>query len=499
MNKSKVVGSLLAIGLVAFLAGRLSTRLNHGDPGTNRRLLYYVDPMHPAYHSDKPGLAPDCGMPLVPVYEGEDLSSQLQLPAGAVSLSPEKQQLIGIRVEAVEKSSGPQLIRTTGRVSADENRVYRLTAGTDGWVRTLENNPPGTVVVKNQVLATFYSREFRNAEQAYLGSLASFERLRPGQDMNMVEGANPVNDQNLRVNEEQLHALGMGDAQLKDLARKRQITRDIILNSPIDGVVLARNISPEQRFDKGLEFYRIADLSKVWIIADIFGNEAQLFHPGGKVRVTAREQAKTLFATVSNTPPLFDPASRTLKLRLEADNPGLLLRPDMFVDLEFNPPAPPGLSVPQEAVLDSGMQKIVYVETSEGVFEPRPVELGDPYGSRVAVLHGLARGDRVVTSGNFLLDSESRMRSSRLVSTLPAPEPNPHSNHETVSQHDADCGMAMTPDKAAGPAHMARHPGKTSAPCSEPGRTKTRRQRSPSANENARSPQPAAAQMAVGR
>lgn len=422
MKKSAAVGSLLFLGLVAFAAGRYSNGSSHEAHASAKRVLYYVDPMHPAYRSSKPGIAPDCGMALVPVYEGEDLAAKLQLPAGAVSISPEKQQLIGARVETVEKNSGSRLIRTTGRVEADGNRVRRLMAATDGWVQSLEDNPAGTIVKKNGLLATFYSREFRNAEQAYLGALASAERIvKPGRDPDDPNS-------NLRISEEQLHALGMGDPQIKELAKTRQTTRDIGLISPVDGIVLSRNITPEQRFDKGTELYRIADLTKVWIIADLFGDEAQVLRPGAKVKVGVRELSKTVYATVSNNPPLFDPASRTLKLRLEADNPGWILRPDMFVDLEFQAPVPKGLSVPAEAVLDAGLQKVVYVQTAEDIFEPRPVEIGAAYGSRVTVTRGLAAGDRVVTSGNFLLDSESRMRTGA---------PNMASaDHDTHMAHD---------------------------------------------------------------
>jgi membrane fusion protein, copper/silver efflux system len=413
MNKPVAVGSFLVIGLVTFVAGRYSAGLSSPNHAASKRLLYYVDPMHPWYHSDKPGIAPDCGMPLVPVFEGEDRAARVPLPAGAVSIRPEQQQLIGIRVETVEKDSGPRRIRTTGRVQADENRVYRLMGATEGWVQSLQNNAAGTIVKKNELLATFYSREFRNAEQAYLGSLASGERIRPIHDDDSMR----VSDANLRINEEQLRALGMGEPQIKELAKTRQTTRDIALTSPVDGIVLSRNISQQQRFDKGAELYSIGDLSKVWIIADVFGNEAELFRPGSRVRATAPELGKDLYATVSNVPPVFDPASRTLKLRLEADNPGSLLRPDMFVDLEFSIQAPRGLSVSEEAVLDSGMQKIVYVQTAADLFEPRPVEVGAIYGNRATITHGLAAGERVVTSGNFLLDSESRMRTG----SLPAP------------------------------------------------------------------------------
>lgn len=409
MKKPAAIGSCIFLVLVAFTFGRYSSTPSSGAYAGTKRVLYYVDPMHPAYRSAKPGIAPDCGMELVPVYEGEDVASKLQLPPGAVSISVEKQQLIGVRVETVEKNSGSRTIRTTGRIEAEDNRVYRLTAATEGWVQSLENNPTGTFVKKDDVLASFYSREFRNAQQAYLGALASAERVKSG------VGADDTNSI-LRQNEEQLRALGMGDPQIKELARRRQTTRDISVVSPIDGIVLERNISPEQRFDRGTELYRIADLTKVWIVADLYEDQARILRPGDKVQVTVRELSRTLYATVSNDPPFFDLASRTLKRRLEANNPDMALRPDMYVDLEFRTEMPPGLSIPADAVLDSGRQKIVYVQTAEDIFEPRAIEIGFAYANRVTVTNGLAQGDRVVSSGNFLVDSESRIKTKVLQS-----------------------------------------------------------------------------------
>src|SRR2546430_3039192 len=230
-------------------------------------------------------------------------------------------------------------------------------AGAEGWVQSVKKNPAGTLVKRDELLASLYSREFRNAEQAYLGSLASLDRLKGSHDQ---EDPGRSNDASLRINEEQLRSLGMGEPQIKELAKTRQITRDITLTSPIDGIVLSRDVSPGQRFEKGTEFYRIADLRNVWITADLFGGDTQFFAPGARVKATIRERGKTVFATVSDTPPLFDPASRTLKLRLEAENPGFVLRPDMFVDLEFSAKAPRGLADRKSTRLNSSHSQISY-------------------------------------------------------------------------------------------------------------------------------------------
>jgi len=466
MNKPAAVGSLVLIALGAFIAGRVTSGSSSSHQVSSKRILYYVDPMHPAYKSDKPGTAPDCGMALEPVYEGDDLAQKLQLPAGAVAVSPEKQRLIGVRVEQVEKNSGSRVVRTTGRVVPDDNRVFRMMAGTDGWMQALQDNPAGSVVKKDQVLATFYSREFRNAEQAYLGSLASIERVKGLQP----DEQNRVADSSVRINEEQLKTLGMGEPQIRELAKTRQVTGDITLTAPVDGVVLSRTITPQQRFEKGTEFYRIADLSKVWIVADVYGDDTATLRPGSKATVLIRELGKTITATVTDSPPLFDPASRTLKLRMEADNPGMFMRPDMYVDVEFKTPSPVGLSIPAEAVLDSGMQKIVYVETSDGVFEPRGVELGTSFGNRVTVKRGLAEGERVVTAGNFLIDSESRMKPAGVqsVSEKKSADPaKPAATNASESVLDPVCGMSIDRAKSVAEGHTENYRGETYVFCSD--------------------------------
>jgi membrane fusion protein, copper/silver efflux system len=464
MKKPLALGSLVLLALVVFEAGRYSAGANHDKRTGEKRVLYYVDPMHPSYHSDKPGIAPDCGMALEPVYEGEDPGPKLPLSPGAVSISPEKQLLIGVRVVSVQRSSGSRLIRTTGRVEVDNSKVFRVMGGAEGWVQSVQNNPPGTLIKKDELLAAVYSNEFRNAEQAYLGALASLDRVRTSREPDESRTSNA----NLRINEEQLRSLGMGEPQIKELAKSRQITRDVTLTSPIDGIVLSRDVFPGQRFDKGSEFYRIADLSKVWITADLYGRDAQFFTPGARVKATVRERGKTVFATVSHTPALFDAASRTLKLRLEADNPGFILRPDMFVDLEFNAKAPAGLAIPQDAVIDSGLQKIVYVEASDGVFEPRPVFLGAPFGDLVAVTSGLAVGDKVVTSGNFLIDSESKMRSSALVSPIAIKEANLSSGqNDALAFRDPVCGMQLDSTSASSAGHSEKYQGELFHFCSD--------------------------------
>jgi len=255
------------------------------------------------------------------------------------------------------------------------------------------------MVKKDERLATLFSREFRNAQQAYLGSLNLADRTKPLDE-----------DAGLKLNEDQLRALGMGEAQIKELRKTRKITSEITLNAPFDGIVLDREISKGQRFEPGNVFYRIADLSRVWITADVLDQEAQAFHPCAKARVFGRERAVAVDATIGAAPPFFDSATRTLKVRLEAANPGLVLRPDMLVDVELSVGGAPSLTVPLDALLDSGLTERVFVERAEGEFEPRVVRTGWRSGDRVEIVSGLKAGERVVTRGTFLVDSESRLK-----------------------------------------------------------------------------------------
>jgi Cu(I)/Ag(I) efflux system membrane fusion protein len=179
----------------------------------------------------------------------------------------------------------------------------------------------------------------------------------------------------------------------------------------VDGFVLKRNVSPGLRFDRGFEFYRIADLNRVWILADVYRDQLPFIRRGASARITTVEASRSLPATVSPSEPIFDEATLTLKVRLEASNLNLALKPGMFVDVEF-PVNLPTLVVPADAIVDSGLRKTVFVECGEGNFVPRVVETGWRIGGDVQVTKGLTAGERIVISGTFLVDSESRMKAA---------------------------------------------------------------------------------------
>ena len=207
-----------------------------------------------------------------------------------------------------------------------------------------------------------------------------------------------------------LRSMGVSNSQLREMGRRRQVVQDIQVESPIDGFVLKRGVAPGLRFDRGFEFYRIADLNRVWILANVYRDQLPFIRGGNSARITTAAVSHALSARVSTSEPIFDETTQTMTVRLEAANARLALKPGMFVDVEFPIDLPEALVVPADAVVDSGLRKTVFVERGNGYFEPRLVETGRRVGDDVEVKTGLMSGERIVISGTFFIDSESRMK-----------------------------------------------------------------------------------------
>jgi len=362
------------------------------------------------------------------------------LPAGAVRVSPERQQTIGVRLGVVERVSGTRNLRTTGRVVPNENAVYPLVAGADGVVREVRGATTGSLVKKNEVLLSFFAPEFVSAQISYLAGLDTLNRV------SSVGGVERFANT--------LRNLGVSESQLAELQEKRELTQYIQILSPVDGFVLDRKASVGLSCDRGFEFYRIADLSRVWILADVYENQAPFIRAGSKARFNSQDRNRQLEATVSRAEPTFDEATRTLKVRLEADNPGLALKPGMFVDVRFDIELPPSLTVPAEAIVDSGLRKTVFVDRGNGYFEPRAVETGWRLGDQVEISKGLMVGERIVISGTFLIDSESRMKAARQGVFGPV-------------ARDPMCGMEVDEKRTAAAGRTSEHEGKTYYFCAD--------------------------------
>lgn len=447
----------LAGGFVAgyMLSGRRPA--SYVTDAQGRKILYWVDPMHPAYKSDRPGIAPDCGMKLEPVYEesgpaalpkgrilywrdpqqpeyrsdkpglnpetGNELEPVYEeAAAGAVHIPAEKQQLIGVRYEAVRVAPLVKKIRALGRVSYDETRVVTVHARISGWIRNVFVDFTGRQVARGEPLLTVYSPELLATQQELL--LAARAR-------SLLDGATLLaRQQSQRLFDaarQRLRLWEVSDEQIEEVLRSGQPLREVTLYAPAEGIVLRRNAYPGMRIGPETELYALADLSRVWILAEVFEADAALIRQDqiATVRLTHLPGAP-FRARVSYIQPELDASTRTLKVRLEVDNPAHRLKPEMFVDVSFTIPLPGQLSVPAGAVLDAGERQIVFVDRGNGYLERRVVEIGERVDDRIVIRSGLRAGERVAVSGNFLLDSESQLKLAAPGEARPAPPQETH-------------------------------------------------------------------------
>ena len=404
----------ISIAAGAFAGGTSWKRWSGAVNASARTGTTYTCPMHADYRSERPGDCPMCGMRLVAVRTERATAADTAartIPPGAVQLNPERQQAIGIRVGVVKRSAATRVIRTTGRVVADENRTYPIVAAVSGWVRNVESVAAGDTVKKDQRLASFFTPdgELDEAEQSYYTGLEMLYRGAIAQPQSPSHNSRSALEEIERI-ADGLRSLGLSNLQLREMAVRRELVHDIRVLSPVDGVVLKRGVSLGLRFDRGFEFYRIADLNRVWILADASRDQLQFIRRGATARITTSEESHALSATVSPSEPIFDEATLTLKVRLEAANPRAALKPGMFVDVEFPVHFAATLVVPADAIVDSGLRKTVFVDCGNGHFEPRLVETGERIDDHVEVTKGLQEGERIVVSGTFFIDSESRMK-----------------------------------------------------------------------------------------
>lgn len=374
-------------------------------PAAERKVLYWYDPMHPAYKSDKPGVAPDCGMKLVPKYADEE-EAMKAMPPGTVMLSPEKQQLIGVRTAEVRRERLQRTIRTVGRLEADETKIARIHVKVAGWVDQVYVDFVGKLVQKGQPLFTLYSPELVSTQQEYLIARRGEKYLGESPYTEVAQGSQAL----LRAARERLRLWDIPEADIKKLEETGEVSRTLTLYSPSGGFVMKRNLYPQVYVTPDTELYEIADLSTIWVYVDIYEYEVPYVRVGQPaVMRLSYFPEKTYTGKVTYVYPTLDPQTRTVKVRLEFPNPGFELKPDMFADVELEIDYGTHVAVPSEAVLDSGTRQLVFLARPNGYFEPREIKTGARVNDRMVVLAGLQPGDTIVTSGNFLIDSESRL------------------------------------------------------------------------------------------
>jgi RND family efflux transporter MFP subunit len=510
----------LAFGGGYLLRGRQPAAQPPGAAaGAERKVLYWVDPMHPAYRSDKPGTAPDCGMALEPVYAdggppavagggsrrvlfyrdpaqpsytahapglnpetGNDLEpvyadDPSAMPAGAVRIAPERQQLIGVKFEEARLEGAGRDVRTVGQVVIDETRVGHVHTRVEGWAEQVLVDFTGDVVRRGQPMLTVYSPEMLASQQELLLARRARDQMKD----NPLGDAARHGEALFEAARRRLQLWDLSDAQIQQVLDTGTPIRSVTVEAPMSGVVTERNVFPNQKVAPETDLYTIVDLSHVWVLADVFESDMALVRMGGSATVSLPfAQGARLAARVNYIQPQVDPATRALKVRLDVANPGMRLKPNMYVDVTFASPTSERLTVPSGAVVDTGTRRTVFVDLGNGYLEPRAVTTGDRVGDRVAVTSGLRPGERVVASGTFLVDSESQLKaalsgmgasSGHSGHGAPAPAPQPG----TEAPHGPK-GMApvspAAPPPAAGHDHgshgNAATPGGAQAPQGDP-------------------------------
>jgi len=409
--KKTIITALISIAL-GLIAGWFFFRpAQESGTTSERKILYYIDPMHPAYKSDKPGTAPDCGMDLVPVYadEKESTTDGSAIPPGAVKISAEKQQLIGVQTGFVESRDVQKAIRTVGQIAYAEPRLAYVTTKFEGYIEDLFVDYTGKLVEKGRPLFSVYSPELVSTQEEYLLALRAQKSLEQSTIGEVTASANTL----LESAKWRLRLWDISDKQIAELERAGKITKTLNIYSPIRGYVVEKMALAGLKVMPGMNLYQIADLSTVWVLADVYEYEIPSIKIGQEATITLSYYPGEVFkGRVTYIYPYLTADTRTVKVRVELANSGEKLKPQMYANVELQSGYGKQLTVPEEAVLDAGNEQIVFVAHEGGYFEPRQVELGAKAQDRYIVLSGLSEGEKVVTSGNFLIDSESRLKSA---------------------------------------------------------------------------------------
>jgi Cu(I)/Ag(I) efflux system membrane fusion protein len=386
-------------------AGGDHSSASAGSQDKEREILFYRNPMNPDVTSPVPA-KDSMGMDYVPVYaDGGTSAGEV---VGTVNIDSTVVQNIGVRTANAELGSLSRTIRAVGKIDFDEERMARIHPKVEGWIEELYVNKTGEDVSGSSILLSIYAPVLVSTQQEYLLALDNLEALQTSNFPDIKHGAEEL----LRGAAERLVLLDVPAHQIRELRESRQIKKTIHIHSPIKGTVIEIGAREGQYVTPGSQLYMISDLSKVWVYADIYEYEIPWVKVGDKVEMTlAGVPGKVFAGRLSYIYPYAEAKTRSIKVRLEFDNPDRSLRPDMFAEVSIHAEErDESIIIPAEAVVRSGVRNQVFVVRSEGKFEPREVELGLESGGKVIVLSGVEAGETVVTSAQFLIDSESKLR-----------------------------------------------------------------------------------------
>lgn len=369
------------------------------------KILYYRNPMGLPDTSPTPKKDP-MGMDYVPVYEGEGPAAS----GPAVRINPDRVQKLGVRTETVELRELTRTVQAVATIQVNERQLHTVSPRFEGWIQQLYVNTTGQLVRRGEPLLEVYSPDLVTTQQEYL--IAS-------KGVQAMKGASPEVEASMRTLVEsalqRLRNWDISEAELKQLQQEGKARQSITLRAQASGVVMEKKAVAGMRFMPGEMLYQIADLSSVWVLADVFEQDLGLVRPGQSVKIRFDAYPDKAFAgKVTFLYPTVTPETRTAKVRIELPNPAGLLKPAMYARVEIASSRGRGkvLAVPDSAVLDTGTRQLVLVQRGEGAFEPRPVKLGMRTDGYIEVLGGIKAGEIVVVSANFLIDAESNLKAA---------------------------------------------------------------------------------------
>lgn len=381
------------------------------QPATSK----YTCPMHPNVVQDGPGTCPICKMDLVPAETGK--AEPAAAGHSVVVLDAARRQLIGLATAPAIRGAIGGEVRATGRVTADETRIHHVHTKYEAWVEELFADFTGKWVRAGEPLARIYSPELLAAQEEFLLALRAQERL-AGKESGPTEGSASALVESAR---RRLILLDVTSAEIDAIARRGTTQRTVTLHSPFSGYVIAKVALHGMKATPMDSLFDIADLSTVWVIADVYESELARVSIGQRARMSlAYRPGREWHGRVTWIEPIVDPATRTVKVRLEFANPKGELKPEMFASVVLSAPEREALTIPEDAVVDGGLTRVVFVDKGDGRIEPREVTIGQRGNGRAEVLSGLAEGEQVATRANFLLDSESRLKAALEAIAAPA-------------------------------------------------------------------------------
>ncbi|MBW6512696.1 MAG: efflux RND transporter periplasmic adaptor subunit [Desulfuromonadaceae bacterium] len=398
-------------------------------PTGERKIKYWAAPMDPTYIRDEPGKSP-MGMDLVPVYEDETATGTV------ISIDPVTSQNMGVRVAPVTRNDLTRTIRTVGTVTYDESRQFSINSKIDGWVERLYVNETGQFVKQGAKLLDIYSPQLVSAQEEFLLALNNKLSLSRSPFPSIAESADRLLDASRR----RLALWDISSRQINRLEKSGEVVKNLTLYAPYDGIVTMKMVKEGQFIKSGMELLVLSDISQVWVYADIYEYEMPWVKVGqqGKI-ILPYVGSEPVESVISYIYPYVEPKTRTVKARFELKNPDFILKPDMYVNVRLESESVAGaLTIPVEAVLHSGEKQTVFVALGDGKFEPRQVKTGlQGEAGNIEIVQGLLEGEQVVTSAQFMLDSESKLREA-IAKMLKRKDPPPQTGSGQGADATAD-------------------------------------------------------------